>query len=119
MFLRKRLSDVCGWAATTYASLYYHGNCAGRGAYVRRRCQRCVCDGSSRREVPYLFCTDTATPPTQYPLRFITLLFLDKDGCLILLFGVIVRPKTLILGLTMSSPSVLGCLSQTLNLGWG
>lgn len=26
MFLLKRLSDVCGWPATTYASLYYHGN---------------------------------------------------------------------------------------------
>lgn len=30
MFLLKSRSDVCGWPATTYTSLYYHGNWGGR-----------------------------------------------------------------------------------------
>lgn len=45
MFLLKRLSDVCGWPATTYASLYYHGNwgdvCKRRAVSWEKRA-RCV-----------------------------------------------------------------------------
>lgn len=65
MFLLKRLSDVCGWPATTYASLYYHGNWGGGGDVCKWRAgsleksARCVI-AAMQQQTALLVCGDKA-----------------------------------------------------------
>lgn len=104
MFLLKRLSDVCGWLATTYASLYYHGNWGGLGGGVckwravrREKPARCVIAAKQQQqqtalpvcwqELPYLLLYQyrEATESISSQIHQVIVKD-DKDGWLILLF---------------------------------